>query len=142
LIIFSIQFDIVEIEEEMIVNSPIDSESLNIHGTSDRKVTNVDTGTLDWVASGSVEGLIDNINPSKDSINLVNLQDLKTQSFKNKTNERISKFNLQEEVDELMNHLIEINSNTKIREEHIQRFTLEFLDGNMEIEVYRINMFK
>ena len=41
-----------------------------------------------------------------------------------------------------MNHLIEINSNTKIREEHVQRFTLKFLDGNMEIEVYRIKMFK
>ena len=138
MIIFSIQFDIVEIEEEVIANSPIDSESLDFHGTSDQK----DTGTLNWVASGSVEGLIDNINPSKDSIKLVNLQDLKTQSFKNKTNERISKSNLQEEVDELMNHLIEINSNTKIREEHVQRFTLKFLDGNMEIEVYRIKMFK
>ena len=42
---------------------------------------------------------------------------------------------LQEEVDQLMDHSIEIDSNKKIRNEHVHPITLQFLQADMESTV-------
>lgn len=116
-----------------------ETEFSDLHGKSEQKEANVHVGSVDCVAGASVEELIDKNNPPKDSINLGDLRNVKQQN-ENKNSDEIFKYNLQEEVDELMNHLIEINSNTKIREECIKRFTLEFLDANIEIEVLKLKL--
>lgn len=45
---------------------------------------------------------------------------------------------LQEEVDQLMDHSIEIDSNKKIRNEHVHPLTLQFLRADMESTVRMI----
>lgn len=42
---------------------------------------------------------------------------------------------LQDEVDQLMDHSIEIDSNTKIRNEHVNPWTLRFLQEELERDV-------
>ena len=41
----------------------------------------------------------------------------------------------QEEVDQLMDHSIEIDSNKRIRNEHVSPWTLRFIDEQLETEV-------
>lgn len=45
---------------------------------------------------------------------------------------------LQEEVDELMDHSIEIDSNKRIRKEHVHPWTLQFFQTDMESDVINI----
>jgi hypothetical protein len=49
--------------------------------------------------------------------------------------------NLQEEVDQLMDLSIEIDSNKKIRNEHVHPVTLQFLRPDMESNVIRISTY-
>lgn len=51
------------------------------------------------------------------------------------TSDSIQPKNMQEDVDQLMDHSIEIDSNKKIRNEHVHPWTLQFIQEDMEREV-------
>lgn len=48
---------------------------------------------------------------------------------------------LQDEVDQLMDHSIEIDSNKKIRNEHVNPWTLQFLQEELEFKVSSLTHF-
>jgi len=51
-----------------------------------------------------------------------------------------SNVSLQDEVDQLMDHSIEIDSNKKIRNEHVNPWTLQFLQEELELKVIAISL--
>ena len=125
--------------EDGIDSSPNNTEcySLQMSTVSDG------TAAVSSIANASVDGLFSRTNSSlKNGSSSAQHQSSiggskRKQSVKiTVDNDGLQKSNLQEEVDQLMDHLIEINSNTKMREDHVHPLSLEFLDRNMETEVF------